>query len=242
MASSTRSRPARTEYRNIIVVGKTGAGKSTVANKIVGDNVFPVADSLQSVTKRQTHSIVELDYGDVTYKIKMVDTVGLFDTGASKITNDAIVDNLRKYLKDKCPDGINLVLFVFRKGRFTDEERQTFDIIIKEFKREVSEFSALVITHCAMGKKGRQDYLDSFTKDSGTRNISSFVKKGMYPVDFPPLDEDEDEGPSKRELNDVESLRQLICSCPEMTLGSDMVEEIVRVIKEKRVTSRCSIL
>ena len=242
MASSTRSKPARTEYRNIIVVGKTGAGKSTVANKIIGDDVFKVSDSLRAVTKRQTHTMVDLEYVDVTYKIKMVDTVGLFDTGESKITNDAIVDKLRTYLIDKCPDGINLVLFVFKKGRFTDEERQTFDIIIKEFKREVSEFSALVITHCAMGTKARQEYLDLFTKDSSTRNISSFVKKGIYPVDFPPLDGDEDEEPSKRTLDDVESLRQLIFSCSEMTLGSDMVEEIVRVIKEKQVTSGCSIL
>ena len=229
-------RPEKTvQYRNVIVVGKTGAGKSTVANKIIGCDAFKTCNSLESVTKRQTHAIVEMEHGDVTYRIKMVDTVGLFDTG-KKITNEVIVENLKTYLTQKCPDGFNLVLFVFRKGRYTAEERETFDIIIKEFRKEVSEFSALVITHCAMGKKGRRKYLDSFVSDSSTRNISSFAKKGIYPVDFPPWDEDDDEGPSIRELRDVESLRQLIFSCPEKTLSREMVEEIVKTIRRKDIT------
>ena len=223
MAMKDYGRPVKiVQYRNVIVVGKTGAGKSTVANRVMGCDVFHVADGLFSTCRRTAvHAIECLEHGNVTYRVKMV------DTGAPSTfpTKDYFVDNFRAYLKDKCPEGINLVLFVFRKGRFTDEERQTFDVFIKMFRKEVSEFSALVITHCAMGKEGRQSYLHSFASDSRTRNISSFFKKGTYPVDFPPLDEDEDEEPSKKPvLNDVKSLRQLIFSCSQMTLGSDMVE------------------
>ena len=70
------------QRRNIIVLGKTGAGKSTVANQILGTNHFEVSTSTQSVTRRVRNGEARLTVDGVDYNIKIIDTVGLFDTGS----------------------------------------------------------------------------------------------------------------------------------------------------------------
>jgi predicted GTPase len=43
------------KQRNVIVVGKTGSGKSTVANSILGHEVFKISSSLDGETKKADH-------------------------------------------------------------------------------------------------------------------------------------------------------------------------------------------
>jgi GTP-binding protein EngB required for normal cell division len=229
-----------TEYRNVVVVGKSGAGKSTVANKIIGSTVFRVADSLGSVTKRQTHAQVGMHFGNVEYRMKVVDAVGLFDTGKDKSDNQAIMDEIKHYFTEKFPEGINLVLFIFKKGRFTQEERETFDFIIREFREAVSEMSALIITNCEnMGKKAREEYIMDFRSRPATADIANFMGKGIYAVGFPDLShmEEDDEDMmlvlSKKAEKDVQQLRELVFGSREMTLGKDMFERIMAKIQRQ---------
>jgi GTPase Era involved in 16S rRNA processing len=237
-----------TEYRNVVVVGKSGSGKSTVANRIVGSDVFKVADSLDAATRRQTHTQVGMHFGNVEYRMKVVDTVGLFDTGEGNRGNQAIMDEFKRYFTEKFPEGINLVLFIFKKGRFTPEERDTFDFIIREFREAVSEMSALVITHCDnMGPKKRAKYIEEFRTKPTTADIANFMEKGIYAVNFPDLScldsEDEEDGMltlSKRIETDVQKLRELIFDSREMTLGRDMFERIIAEIQEKSTKSTSS--
>ena len=49
--------------RNVVVVGKTGVGKSTVANKLVGDDVFKVAEELDGVTRTISHCETTIRHG-----------------------------------------------------------------------------------------------------------------------------------------------------------------------------------
>ena len=41
--------------RTVVVLGKTGAGKSSVANNLGGRSVFEVADTPQAVTRKANH-------------------------------------------------------------------------------------------------------------------------------------------------------------------------------------------
>ena len=109
------------QKRNVVVLGKSGASKSTVANNIIGQSAFKVGDSLASVMQKATHTEVFLTASATQYNLKMVDTVGLFDM---KINNKAIVDRVRTYFQKKVPEGVNLVLFVFRKGRYTPKDKE----------------------------------------------------------------------------------------------------------------------
>ncbi len=179
--------PQRIEYRGVMVVGKTGAGKSTVANAIIGsDNRFRVSSSLQSCTYQSDHCEVMLpdNASGCTYRAKIMDTVGLFDTGP--ITNDQTIAALKAYVNTHFSDGINLIIFVLREGRFTPEEKRSLDFIREKFSNEISEISALVITNCdQMTEDARTRLVEEFKTNPLTKDTADFMKAGIYTVGFP---------------------------------------------------------
>lgn len=91
------------------------------------------------------------------------------------------MSKIKTFFQNDSPEGINLVLFVSRKGRFTEEERRTFDHIIGNFSDQLSDFSALVFTCCdGQSDAAYQEFLASFKREA--RHIVSFMKKGIYMV------------------------------------------------------------
>ena len=55
------------------------------------------------------------------------------------------MSKIKTFFQNDSPEGINLVLFVSRKGRFTEEERRTFDHIIGNFSDQISDFRPLFL-------------------------------------------------------------------------------------------------
>ena len=217
------------QRRNIVVLGKTGAGKSTVANQILGTDIFEVSTSIQSVTRRIKNGEAKLTVDDVDYNIKIIDTVGLFDTGA--ITNNEIIRVIKTHFQQQVPEGVNLVLFVFKEGRFTKEEKETFDYIIAKFSKEISDISALVITNCELkSETAREKIIAEFRENVTTKPIAEFVKKGIFTVGFPNIEEidDEDFKPKIQERikKDKEVLQTFVRSCEdEPRLSQDLFSE-----------------
>ena len=174
-------------------MGKSGAGKSTVANMLVGydplstyDPPFRVSEKvLASVTRKVSHELVEFMRGNILYRVTVIDTVGLFDTKAEG--NDIIFEKMEEYFKDHI-DGINLILFVFKKHRFTKEEQDVFTFIRSRFDKEISPISALAVTGCELDSaEAREEIVQEFRADQRTKKIASQMTKGIYPVGFPPL-------------------------------------------------------
>ena len=221
MASMTR-------HRNVVVIGKSGAGKSTVANKLIGEEGFKVAGSLSGVTKYISHNEVTFDHGGQLYHMTVVDTVGLFDRS---LQNEDTIAGIKRYLRCIFPagHGISLVLFVFSKGRFTAEEQACLELIISIFRQDISSMSALVVTNCdRMNAKSKAKLVDEFWSNQYTSKIAAFMEKGIFPVGFPDTsDMEEDEVLfAKRKIDaDAATLRDLVCSCGEMRLGRQLVDD-----------------
>ena len=161
--------------RNVLVIGKTGAGKSTVANKIIGENVFPTSGSVGSSTSVNTHydKVVVDERNGREYTIRMIDTIGFEDTGSedgTKKSNEQIIESVKCYFQTITPEGLHLIIFVFRQGRFTQEEKTVFEFITETFGANIKPLSALVITHCDnQTDEAREEIISNFQKDSLTR-------------------------------------------------------------------------
>lgn len=214
--------------RNVVVLGKTGCGKSSVANNIAGGDVFEVSDSVAGVTRKTEMTETLLSYGPTEeYTLRLIDTVGLFD---HELKAKEIFKDVKDFFKTKVPEGIHLILFVFKDGRFTPEERKTFKYIMENFKgREVSDISALVLTHCEnKSQAAREKCVSDFTKHELTRDIAKFMGKGLFCVGFPQLDTVEDdlrEIYERKAMKDVEKLHKLITDSDDLRLSKKFLED-----------------
>lgn len=190
---------------NILLLGKSGAGKSSVARQIIGNEYFDA----KSVPQIST----------IEYNLKVIDTVGLFDVMVSK----QAIEEVKAFWKSRECEGVHLIIFVFRCGRFTPEEVATFRHIRDSFKgQDISDISALVITHCEdKSAKARERIVSDLTED-----MVKFMKKGVVCVGFPhlnDLDEDLMEVYKRKAQKDVEQLHMLIKESNDVRLQKQCI-------------------
>lgn len=233
--------------RNVVVVGKTGAGKSTVANKILEGRTnteerFTVSHRvLASVTDAiKAESSLLKTRDDVEYIVQVVDTIGLFDNKPGS-NNFTIMKDVKTFFRKRIPEGLNLILFVFKQGRWTDEEQKTFDLFTTNFVgTEISSISGLVVTGCDGFTSEKKESLKEEFRNSHP-NISEFMQKGIHTVSFPNLDTLLPEIKAihvRYQKADQETLRKLVYNSDEMKLSKDIVQEAFW----NKILSNCKIL
>ncbi|XP_049923747.1 GTPase IMAP family member 7-like [Epinephelus moara] len=152
------------DTRRVVILGKTGVGKSTLANTILGEEPFKVDATSNSATREcraQTRSVNGRN-------ITLVDTPGVFDT-------DRPEEELKREIVRciiECAPGPHAFLIVLKVEKFTKQELAVINKIRQYFSEEVFKYATVVFTH---GDQLEGQTIEEFVRQN--KSLSDLVKK-----------------------------------------------------------------
>ncbi|CAJ1075960.1 uncharacterized protein LOC110003510 [Xyrichtys novacula] len=163
------------EKLNIMLLGKSGAGKSSSGNTILGRIGFTTDMSVQRVTlqcQKEVETVKDVpvdETGEVEdLSVTIIDTPGFFELKRK----DEIVREILKRVKLQEP-GPHAFVYVIPVGRMTQEDENTQALIEQKFGPRVWDFTIVLFTY---GDRLEGKSINDVVKQSDD-NFRNFIRK-----------------------------------------------------------------
>uniref|UniRef100_A0A3Q1JLU2 AIG1-type G domain-containing protein n=1 Tax=Anabas testudineus TaxID=64144 RepID=A0A3Q1JLU2_ANATE len=125
--------------KRIVVLGKTGAGKSSLANTIFGETAFKINHTPKSGTSECQGKNKSVNGKTIMW----IDTPGFFDTYRSEEEMKAEIVRCIT----ECAPGPHVFLIVLKVEKFTEQEKAVIQKLHQYFSEEALKYTIVVFTH-----------------------------------------------------------------------------------------------
>jgi len=164
------------EIKTILLIGRSGRGKSTLANVITNTNDFKESSSSVSETKKIQFEQFEHEFKieqEETKKIiyQVIDTPGIGDT---KMSDNEVLDIIAEAIY-RAKDGISQVFFVI-DGRFDQYEMTTYDLLrTMLFDKSITKHTTVVRTRFTDFRKPNkcEEDITSMAKEFSEKKVET---------------------------------------------------------------------
>ncbi|EXX55265.1 hypothetical protein RirG_226900 [Rhizophagus irregularis DAOM 197198w] len=205
----------------ILLVGKSGAGKSTLGNLLLGRNEFVVSDSAESSPQVCQTALIKIN--NKTFNI--VDTPGIFDTGK---TNQEILKETAQAIL-QCTYGIQAIIFVMEATRFTKEQKDTINQIIKFLGQDSLNHMIVVFSKCRKAPTKDPDLLFNSLVQEQKDFLNSIDNRFTVSPDLDIFEEPDDPIVERH----VKNLKNYIVDIPDFYTTASF--EKVRIAREREL-------
>ncbi|KAF2073406.1 hypothetical protein CYY_005285 [Polysphondylium violaceum] len=203
------------EERTVLLIGKTGNGKSAISNVISGTNDFEEGE----FTVSQTKDHLRKEYIVEGVKYIIVDTIGIGDT---KLTTQQVLFKIA----DACytvRSGLNQVLFCV-SGRFTPEEMMCYQILTTViFNPEIVKNTTIIRTRFPKFRNSEACQADINSMASETSQMASIVMGCNKIIHVNNQTEEEDPGLISRKDSRIRLLTHLF-TCRDLYLPKELTD------------------
>jgi GTPase SAR1 family protein len=177
-----RFKMTQVQHKNILIIGRTRTGKSTIASMLVDPTYVPKDLTLKADTKEPQFRSFHLQQQRIVFNV--IDTPGLFERGNTEVDirdNEKILETIGKCINMEITKFHVICFCVSVSNGINSEDIKSLELLIEYMGEGISNNSCLIITHCESKiDQQRETLKEELLQDLYFKKVAPFFQLGIF--------------------------------------------------------------